>query len=122
MNVTKISTADVSPYQPMILKKAENNEKIEKKDDSNINSSNKTNWQKNILLSALDNLEDKIQTANNHPLGRISNSPIETNEEALIELSFLNTPIYREQASKAQANIVAEDVFALFADAPELFS
>lgn len=71
-------------------------------------------WQKDILMSALDNLENNIQIDDNHPLGKISNAPIETFEEALIELSFLNSPKFKFQASQAQANLKAEDVLYLF--------
>ena len=48
------------------------------------------------------------------------NQPIETYEEALIELSFLKTPMFIAQASDAQANLVAESVMELFAEVPEL--
>lgn len=122
MNITKIGNIDVSPYNPTTLKKSENSKKIDNSSNQNTKDVNKTEWQKDILLSALDNLENKIQTANNHPLDKVSNAPIETNEEAMIELSFLNTDIYKEQAFEAQANINAEDVYSLFADSPELIT
>lgn len=74
------------------------------------------NWQKDILLSALDKLENSIVLNDIHPLDRRQNQPIETFEEALIELSFLKTATFKEQAYGAQANILPEDVVGIFVD------
>lgn len=73
-----------------------------------------SNWQKDILLSALDMLESKISIDNDYPLDKIENRPIETFEEALIELQFIKTNRFKEEASSAQANISAEDILSLF--------
>lgn len=83
---------------------------IEKKSSE----SSSTQWQKEILLSALDDLENNIQDDDNHPLAKLSNAPIETYDEALIELSFLKTPKFAATASEAQANLTADDVMYLF--------
>ncbi len=120
MNITKIGNVEASPYNPIGLKKSEISKKIDNPTENKTKDVNKAEWQKDILLSALDNLENKIQPANNHPLDKVTNAPIETSEEAMIELSFLNTQIYKDQAYNAQANINVEDVMSLILDSPEL--
>lgn len=75
------------------------------------------NWQKDILLSALDMLESSIQTnEESHPLSKMENSPIDTFEEALIELNFIKSKKFLDEASGAQANIKAEDILSLFVE------
>lgn len=109
--------ANLHVFKPEELTKI-NLSKIEKSDKLNI--SNQANdvasaqWQKDILLSAIEELENNLQIDDNHPLGKLSNAPIETYEEALIELSFLRSPIFKSTASQAQANIKAEDILYLF--------
>jgi len=97
-----------------------NSFKIEKSDKLNIsNLSSETasaQWQRDILLTALDKLENNLQAEDNHPLSKLSNAPIETFEEALFELSFLRSPKFKETASQAQANLKAADVLYLFQD------
>jgi rhodanese-related sulfurtransferase len=78
------------------------------------------NWQRDILLDALEKLENTVQPDNNHPLDTQTNQPIETYEEALIELQYVNTPKFVLEASGAQANINAESIIELFAEEPEL--
>lgn len=104
-------------FKPEELK-TQISEKSSKSDEINIlNKSpeaSSAQWQKDILLSALDELENNIQDDDNHPLGRLSNAPIESYDEALIELSFLKTPMFQETAAQAQANLSGEDVLYLF--------
>lgn len=122
MNITRISTNEAQPYYPAVLSKTEIQKNIENKKETGIENKNNTSWQKDILLNALDNLENKIQSANSHPLDNVANAPIETHDEALIELSFVNNPIFKEQAVDAQANINPEQVLALFLEVPELIT
>lgn len=72
------------------------------------------NWQKNILIDALEKLEDNIQVDNSHPLDYSKNAPIETYKEAIKELKFIKTQKFLDEASNAQANININDVLSLF--------
>lgn len=76
-----------------------------------------SSWQKNILLSAIEKLENNHQMDNSHPLSKADNVPIETFEEALIELSYFKTNIFRDDAGTAQANLHPENVVSLFTEA-----
>ncbi len=115
MNISEIRTAEAKPFIPRELRADEKkiaNSKInlDKVDISN----NSISWQNDILLSALDMLENNIQLDNNHPLDRLGNQPIDNFDEALLELRFLQTDTFKNQASSAQANINAADVLSLF--------
>lgn len=128
MNVTKISNGitnvpNLNNYQPKELAKADSGKvilktKIDEMDSVDIKQKNI--WQKDILLSALDKLENNIHLENNHPLDFERNQPIETFEEALIELSFVRTPLFKAEALNAQANISPSSIWELFIDEPEL--
>ena len=74
-------------------------------------------WQKEILLQVIDKLENNKHMDNNHPLSRDVNAPIDSFEEAVIELSFMKSPFFKSQALSAQANIEAKDVVQLFTEA-----
>ena len=75
------------------------------------------NWNKEILLQGLDFLENKIQMANNGSLlDKVENRPIETFMEAIAELNFLKTDLFKSQASKAQANISPQVVYELLTE------
>lgn len=116
MKITEIRpqgtpAVEVRTFQP---------EKIEKKSQQNIImdkveiSSENVNWQKDILLNALEMIESKVAREVEHPLDKVENRPIETFDEALIELRFLNTDKFAKEALSAQANIKAEDILSLF--------
>ncbi len=116
MKVTEIRQApiqaiDVKSFKPDVIAKAKPEKAIADKIDL---SSDSVNWQKDILLSALDMLEDKISVDSDYPLDRVENKPIETFDEALIELNFLKSAKFRNEASAAQANISAADILSLF--------
>jgi hypothetical protein len=122
MKITDIRTNDPQDARLPLFRPEEINfnktGNLKKEDSLNIekksSESSSTQWQKEILLSALDDLENNIQDDDNHPLGKLSNAPIETYDEALIELSFLKTPKFVTTASEAQANLTADDVMYLF--------
>lgn len=85
--------------------------------EDRINVSSPTSqWQKDILLNALDKLEGKMTLDDAHPLDRKQNQPIETFEEALIELSLFKSAFVKEQAYGAQANILPHDIVGIFVD------
>ncbi len=116
MKITDISAKNYQPYEPKELKKSDvlktNNQKSDKLE---INQT-PTNWQKEILLDALAMIENNIQLDNSKPLDKVENQPIETYDEALIELNWINTPFFKAQALGAQANLEAKDILYLFLD------
>lgn len=115
MNITEIRTNEPKPFIPRELRPEEKkvaNVKINQ-DQMEI-SNNSISWQNDILMSALDMLENNIQLDNSHPLDSVANQPIETFEEAILELRFLQTDTFKAQGSLAQANINAVDVLSLF--------
>jgi hypothetical protein len=81
--------------------------------------SERKEWQLDILLDALDRLENNIQLddneqSSNHPLSVKNFYPIESLEEAMIEISYIKSPFFKSNALEAQANIDAKDVASLF--------
>lgn len=78
------------------------------------NEANFTSWQKDILLSAIDKLENSIQMDDIHPLSRSDSAPIETYDEALIELGYIKSPKFVQEAYGAQANLNPQDIMYLF--------
>lgn len=115
MNITEIRTIDAKPFIPRELRPEEKKSVISKNIDDKIEiSNNNISWQNDILLSALEMLENNKQMDNNHPLDRIGNQPIENFDEALEELKFLQSDKFKLNASGAQANINAIDILSLF--------
>lgn len=82
--------------------------------DKEKNNPNFTSWQKDILLSAINKLENNIQMDDIHPLSRRDSAPIETYEQALIELNFVKSPKFVQEAYGAQANLNPQDIMYLF--------
>ncbi|HRP01847.1 MAG TPA: hypothetical protein PLE30_04275 [Candidatus Kapabacteria bacterium] len=116
MKITEISSQNYQAFQPKELKKSDiSNNSIKSTDKLEINQSS-NNWQKDILLDALSMIENNIQLDNNMPLDKVQNQPIETYEEALMELNWLKTPFFKAQAYNAQANLEAGDVMYLFTE------
>jgi hypothetical protein len=116
MKITNIKPAQYDAYQPIELKKSDPKQVSVNIEDKMEVSGNKANWQKNILLDALSTIENNIQLDNSHPLDRIENQPIETFDQALIELNFIHSPFFKAQASGAQANLKPQDILYLFKD------
>ena len=114
----KVSEVQIQPQN--VINYSPNNklETTEKTDSIETASVKKNNnpvaWQKDILMQALDKLENNIQLDNSHPLDKVQSAPIESFEEALIELSFIKSPFFLENASQAQANLKPESVVNLF--------
>ena len=117
MNVKEISKNPVTLYEPTSIRLAELDRKPSPSAiDSYTSPTITTAWQKDILLNALDKLENMIHLDNSHPLDQPFNRPIESFEEALIELSYLKSNFSKDQALSAQANINPKDVVDLFGE------
>jgi len=116
MKVTDINSKNYTVYEPKELKKSDLKQLNKNNQDKLEINQAPTNWQKEILLDALTMIENNIQLDNNKPLDKLENQPIETFDEALIELNWLKTPFFKAQALGAQANIEAKDVLYLFVD------
>ncbi len=116
----KVTDIRFQPINPMETKAFRNAEVIKKSDAVLNNSSVKAvqdhSWQKNVLLEAIQILENNIQVDNNHPLSRADYAPIESLDEAMIELAWFKTPFFKSQGVQAQANLSAEDVASLFVE------
>jgi hypothetical protein len=80
-------------------------------------SSPNPKWQNDILIDVINKLENSKQLDDSHPLDRMENSPIETFEEAIFELKFLQDKKYFSQFGPAQANLSPESVLSLFVEA-----
>jgi|GEM_PF-1375666 len=130
MEVRNISRDQSMSFDPFLLDalniKNPNEPKskiIDKSENTSGNkpvSVNKANWQKDILLTALDKLENSIQVDDkSHPLGGVQNAPIETFDEALIELKTLVESNFKEYAAASQANLTPGDILYLFEDTYE---
>lgn len=115
MKVSKSQTTsqNVTDYSTYAAKQVQKNLNDDRNDSSKEQKIN-PDWQKNILMQGLDKLENSIQMDNSHPLDNVNAAPIESFEEALIELSFMKTPFFIENAAAAQANISAESIVSLF--------
>jgi len=122
MEIREIWSNPVAQFDVTVnkmMETQENKEAKEVKDTKNTstaeNSQSLTAWQKDILLQAMDKLENNVQVNNNHPLGKANYEPIESFDEALIELGFIKSPFFKQYASEAQANLTAEQVMPIFA-------
>ncbi|TAL69812.1 MAG: hypothetical protein EPN82_04100 [Bacteroidetes bacterium] len=82
--------------------------------DKQKQNANFTSWQKDILLTALEKLENNIQVEDIHPLSRRDAAPIETHDEALNELNFVKSNQFVQEAYGAQANLNPQDIMYLF--------
>ena len=125
MNITEIrnTTAKSVEYKAFSPISAEEARKQAAAATDKNNASDKNdiakpqNWNKEILMQGLDMLENKIQMANNGTLlDKTENRPIETFEEALHELTFIKTELFKSQAAQAQANISPQVVFDLLTE------
>lgn len=116
MKITEINPKSYQVFQPKELNKSDVTVNSPKNFDKLEINQNNVNWQKDILLDALSMIENNIQLDNSNPLDRLENQPIESFEEALMELNWMKTPFYRAQAYNAQANLEARDVLHLFVE------
>ena len=118
MQVTNIKQETAAAANLAAFKKQE----IKKSEQAKENSAAEGNdpvapfnsWQKDILLDAIFKLENNKQVDNSHPLSKADNRPIETFDEAIIELAGVKGKEFAGDASKAQANIVPKQILDLF--------
>lgn len=116
MKIADINAQNYQMFQPKELKKSELSVNSPKNLDKLEINQNNANWQKDILLDALSMIENNIQLDNSNPLDRLENQPIDSFEEALMELNWMKTPFYRAQAYNAQANLEPRDIVYLFVE------
>jgi hypothetical protein len=120
MQVTNINPGTAAAANLAAFKKQEIKKGEQAGEKSAISSSEPippfNSWQKDILLDAISRLENNKQVDNSHPLGKANNGPIETFDEAIIELAGVKSNEFAGSASKAQANIVPQQILDLFMD------
>jgi len=125
MNITEIRNAGIKSAEYKIFSPVSTEESTKQTSNyankNNVSDKNDVakpqNWNKEILMQGLDLLENKIQMANTGSLlDKAENRPIETFEEAMAELSFVKTELFKLEASKAQANISPQVVFDLLTE------
>jgi hypothetical protein len=115
MNITHVTPKTNNSLETVSTKGLEDVSKNIKKENSlNDVQLPYTKWQKDIMLSAINKLENNMQMDDIHPLSRADSAPIDTYQEALIELSYTKSSTFKKQASAAQANLKPEDVLSLF--------
>ncbi len=112
MKVQKIANNQVNEidYHSFILEKPHSQKKnkaLEQKREI-------TEFKPEELLQTLEKLENNKQMDNSHPLKKSENAPIESFQEAMIELGYFKSPFFKVNASAAQANLRNEDVLYLF--------
>lgn len=112
MEINNVSDVSSQSFEYRIVKSKET--KPDENKQVNEDNVNLTNWQKDILVQALDNLEKLNDNENSHPLSKSRWAPIESFEEALIELSWIKSPFFKTDAALAQANIKPETIVSLF--------
>lgn len=117
MKITEIRHQPITTYESKAFKNAEVVKKTETVATDTLSKSiQDAEWQKNILLDAISSMENNMQVDNSHPLSRADYMPIEDFAEALNEMPFFSTDLFKTQASSAQANLRAEDIAMLFTD------
>lgn len=127
MDVKNITNSTNVQYDSFLVDSLISNKNKEVKKSKNVDSSNQSNseitkWQQNVLLSAIDDLENNIQVDNNNPLFSSDNAPIESYKEALAELRKIVESNNKEYMQQAQANITPQDILYLFEDQFELLA
>lgn len=118
MQVTNIKQETAAAANLAAFKKQETKRSNDAKNTDATTSSEPippfNSWQKDILLDAILKLENNKQVDNSHPLSKADNRPIETFDEAIIELAGVKSDKFASSASKAQANIAPKQVLDLF--------
>jgi hypothetical protein len=121
MDVKNIGNAGSTQYDPFLVealkiggKETNKTKNTEAKTPSQDSAPAK--WQQDILLGALDTLENNIQVDNSSPLFSDNAAPIETYQEALEELRKVVNEDFEKYASAAQANLTPGDILYLFED------
>lgn len=113
MNVTKISQGS-GAYDPFLLDALAISKAPKASGAEASDATKPKGWEKQILLDALDKLENNINVEESGPLNYADAAPIETFSEAKAELEKLINSNFKEYASQAQANITPADILYLF--------
>ena len=117
MKVTGIQSSQSTNVDFAVYKNGENEPKPKVATTAKKETTESTAaWQKDILMQALDRLENSVQMDDSLPLNKVSAAPIESFEEAMIELSFVKSPFFKKDAAAAQANVDPQDVASLFSE------
>lgn len=119
MQVTDIRSGgnyDQFLVESLIFGKASKTAKVEETSNNTAPITNKPNaWQKDILLTALDKLENTVSNdAKTTPLNYATAAPLDSYQDALQELQSLVSNNFEQYASKAQANLTPQDILYLF--------
>lgn len=121
MEIKNIANAGSTQYDPFLVdalnignKGTDKSKNVESKIQKNDSAPAK--WQQDILLGALDSLENNIQVDNSSPLFSDDAAPIETYKEALEELRKVVSEDFEKYASASQANLTPGDILYLFED------
>lgn len=113
MNVTKISQGgaqyDSFLLEALAIGKPESTDK-----GASASEAKPKGWEKQILMDALDKLENNIKVEDNSPLNYSDAAPIESFAEAKAELKKLVENNFSDYAAQAQANLTPADILYLF--------
>jgi hypothetical protein len=117
MQVTEIRNSGGAAYDPFLVDVLGiGSTKTAKKTTSeNQNKQvDRSAWQKDILLNALNKLENNVQVDDKSPLNYNTAAPLSTYDDALKELRSLVDTNFKKYASQAQANLTPHDILYLF--------
>ena len=113
MNVTKI-TQGGAQFDPFLLDALAITKPDAASNAGAAEAAKPKGWEKQILMDALDKLENNIKVEDNSPLNYASAAPIETFAEAKAELKKLVNVNFSDYAAQAQANLTPADILYLF--------
>jgi len=121
MDVKNITNSTNAHYDSFLVDALNINKNKEVKKNSFVETNSttandKAKWQQNVLLSAIENLENNIQVDNTNPLFSLENAPIESFKEAIAELRKVVNTNNKEYMKQAQANLTPSDILYLFED------
>lgn len=127
MDIKNIGNVGNTNYDPFLVEALNIGKKdtthIENKIDTSQNSERTPErWQQEILLDALDALENNIQVDDKSPLFSENAAPIEDYQEALLELRELISNDFEKFAAQAQANLTPGDILYLFEDQMDIMA
>lgn len=117
MRVKELNNSSMG-YDPFLIDALGigNSKQTTSKDELKQITEKPTTWQKDILLTALDKIENSISIDTNPKKGILQSPPLENYQEALKELKNLVNINFKDFASKAQSNLTPQDILYLFED------
>ncbi len=117
MQVTEIRNSGGAAYDPFLVDMLGlGSNKATKKVATETSNKpvDKSAWQKDILLNALNKLENNVQVDDKSPLNYNTSAPLGTYDDAIKELRSLVDNNFERFASQAQANLTPKDILHLF--------